>query len=144
MTKQRIVVAGASGFIGSALAKHFGNKAHLIALTRSHRKQIPHYDEVRQVDLFSKSATIKALANADFAVYLVHSMMPTARLVQANFEDLDALCAENFSHAAAYNAIRHIVYVGGLQPADQQISKHLESRAEVESILARHGVPVTT
>ena len=130
MTQLKVVIAGATGFIGSALAKHLATKYHKIALTRSSRDSIPHYDEVRQVDLFSKSETNAALKGADLAVYLVHSMMPTARLVQANFEDLDALCAENFAQAAAANGIRHIVYVGGLQPNDADTSKHLESREE--------------
>jgi uncharacterized protein YbjT (DUF2867 family) len=144
MTSKRIVVAGASGFIGSALAKHIGSKGHLIGLTRSSRKNIPNYDEVRQVDLFSKTASTNALKGADLAVYLVHSMMPAARLVQADFEDLDALCAENFAQAAAANGVQHIVYVGGLQPLDDALSRHLESRKEVENILGSHGVPVTT
>ena len=142
--KMRVVVAGATGFIGGALAESLGERFHLIGLTRSSRTHIDNYAEVRKVDLFSKAATTECLTGAEVAIYLVHSMMPSARLVQASFEDLDLLCAENFASAAAANGIKHIVYVGGLQPADGATSRHLESRVEVEQALGSHGVPVTT
>jgi uncharacterized protein YbjT (DUF2867 family) len=141
---QPIVVAGATGFIGTALASHLGGTHRLIGLTRSNRRRIDNYEETRQVDLFSRNATVAALSGAKVAVYLVHSMMPTARLVQAHFSDLDLLCAENFAEAAAVNGIEHIIYVGGLQPSGAHTSKHLKSRQEVEEALGSYGVPVTT
>jgi len=143
-TRPRVVVAGATGFIGSALGQALKDRVRLIGLTRSARSEIDYYAEVRRVDLFSKSDTVRALEGADYAVYLVHSMMPSARLVQANFEDLDVLCAENFAQAAAENGVQHIVYVGGLQPSSGVLSRHLESRVEVERVLGGHGVSVTT
>jgi len=142
--QKHVVVAGATGFIGSELGQSLGEHHHLIGLTRSSRPEIAHYDEARKVDLFSRPNTIAALESADVAVYLVHSMMPSARLVQASFEDLDLLCAENFAYAAAANGVKHIIYVGGLQPAGAHKSRHLQSRREVERALASHGVPVTT
>jgi uncharacterized protein YbjT (DUF2867 family) len=139
-----VAVAGATGFIGGALGKAIQDQVHLIGLTRSARSAIDHYAEVRRVDLFSKIDTARALKGVDYAVYLVHSMMPSARLVQANFADLDLLCAENFAQAAAENGVQHIVYVGGLQPSSGVLSRHLESRVEVEAVLGGHGVVVTT
>lgn len=143
-TKPVVAVAGATGFIGTALAAELAQRFELIGLTRSNRTSIANYDHVRSADLFSRSDTIAALKGVDFAIYLVHSMMPSARLVQANFRDLDLLCADNFAQAAAAQGVRHIVYVGGLQPRGGATSAHLESRVEVETVLASHGVPVTT
>jgi uncharacterized protein YbjT (DUF2867 family) len=139
-----VAVAGATGFLGSALGQALQDQVNLIGLTRSDRAAIDHYAEVRRVDLFSKTDTVRALKGVDYAVYLVHSMMPSARLVQSSFEDLDLLCAENFAQAAAENGVRHIVYVGGLQPSSGVLSRHLESRVEVERVLGGHGVSVTT
>ncbi len=139
-----VAVAGASGFIGSALAPRLRNRLRLVGLTRSNRTEIPNYDEVRQVDLFSRVDSLNGLKDIDYAVYLVHSMMPAARLVQANFRDLDLLCADNFAQAAAAQGVKHIVYVGGLQPQAETNSAHLQSRLEVEQVLASYGVPVTT
>ena len=85
-----------------------------------------------------------ALAGVDYAIYLVHSMMPSARLVQGSFEDLDLLCADNFAKAAGRAGVKQIVYLGGLMPSEDDVSAHLESRLEVEHVLGSAGVPVTS
>lgn len=46
----------------------------------------------------------------DTAIYLVHSMMPSAKLTQANFEDMDALLADNFGRAAK-SKVLNILYL---------------------------------
>ena len=91
-----------------------------------------------------KTLTEAGLKGVDYAIYLVHSMMPAARLVQANFRDLDVLCADNFAQGAAAQGVKHIVYVGGLQPGGDTNSMHLQSRLEVENVLGSYGVSVTT
>ena len=83
------------------------------------------------------------LAGADYALYLVHSMLP-ARLTQARFEDMDFILADNFARAAARAGVRQIVYLGGIIPDDAKLSRHLASRLEVERVLAARGVPVTS
>ena len=142
--KPTVVVAGSTGFIGTALATKLEKKFHLVGLTRSARASIPNYAEVRQIDLFSSGDAEKGLQGADYAIYLVHSMMPAASLVQASFRDLDLLCADNFAKAAAKQGVQHIIYVGGIQPEESDKSEHLESRVEVERVLESYGVPVTT
>ena len=141
--RQTVIVAGATGFLGSAIGEALGHQHHLIALSRSRRAPPEGYQSLRTVDLFSRRDTGAALAGADMAIYLVHSMMPAARLVQAHFRDLDLLCADNFARAAAAHGVRHIIYVSGLIPAVEQLSAHLESRLEVERVLGQYGVPVT-
>ena len=70
--------------------------------------------------------------------------MPSARLVQGSFSDLDLLCADNFARAAKRHDVKQIIYLGGLLPTTDELSLHLQSRAEVERALAATGVPVTT
>ena len=70
--------------------------------------------------------------------YLVHS------LGQRDFETRDADAARAFARAAAANGLRRIVYLGGLGDDDDQLSMHLRSRREVESLLGSTDVPVTT
>nr|ACU26481.1 predicted nucleoside-diphosphate-sugar epimerase [uncultured bacterium HF186_25m_13D19] len=139
-----VAVAGASGFIGQALGPNLSESFAPISLSRSLREPGGGYRSCRQVDLFSLSGATEALRGARFAVYLVHSMMPAARLVQGHFEDLDVLCADNFARAAAEVGIEHIVYVGGLLPSGNALSEHLRSRQEMERALGATGIPVTT
>ncbi len=60
-----------------------------------------------------------------------------------DFERLDAEAAEAFGQAAADAGVRQIVYLGGLGEEDGNLSAHLRSRREVETLLGGAGVPVT-
>ena len=100
--------------------------------------------EWRTCDLFSLAQTELAVHGADVAVYLVHSMLPAARLTQASFEDTDLLLADNFARACAKSGIRRVVYLGGLIPRADGLSRHLQSRLEVERVLASRGAQVVS
>lgn len=137
-----MVVAGASGFVGSALLPVLADECDVVALSRSVSAPLPGV-RWQGCDLFSLLQTERALAGADYAVYLVHSMLP-ARLTQARFEDMDFILADNFARSAARAGVKQIVYLGGIIPDDAQLSRHLASRLEVERVLAARGVPVTS
>jgi uncharacterized protein YbjT (DUF2867 family) len=124
--RRRIAVAGATGFVGKALIRALLPEHDVIALTRTlPSAPSPDGESFRACDLFDLRDAERALAGADAAVYLV--------------------CADNFASAAAANGVRHIVYLGGLLPErGEKLSRHLESRLEVERTLGSHGVPVTT
>ncbi|SNZ17139.1 Uncharacterized conserved protein YbjT, contains NAD(P)-binding and DUF2867 domains [Terribacillus aidingensis] len=145
--KKRPVVAlsGASGYIGSRLLEKLKKSFDIIALSRSGDKR-ENTEQVtwRSCDLFSQVDTEKGLKGADIAVYLVHSMKPSAKLTQASFEDMDVILADNFAQAAKKNGIKQIVYLSGIIPPEEKLSRHLRSRLEVEKILGSYGVPVTT
>lgn len=140
-----VAIAGASGFVGRALAARLAPTCRVIALGRgSGASKVDPAVESRRCDLFSLRDAEQALQGVEVAVYLVHSMIPNARLAQGNFEDFDLVCADNFARAAQAAGVRRIVYLGGLVPAGDQLSRHLRSRKEVEDALASRGVPVTT
>ena len=138
---QTVAIAGATGFVGRALCRELVPGRGVIALSRR-PDEIPGV-ETRVCDLFALEQVEAALAGADVAIYLVHSMLPSARLVQASFSDLDLLLADDFARAAERAGVPHILYVGGLVPEDGPLSPHLESRREVEQALASRGAALT-
>ncbi|MCC5806679.1 MAG: NAD(P)H-binding protein [Opitutales bacterium] len=144
---ETIAIAGASGFVGSALRRVLADRFRFRALTRSpvvaSSSPADWNTEWRQCDLFSLPQLRDALAGTRRAVYLVHSMLPSARLNQSRFEDLDLLLADNFARMAAANGLEEIVFLGGLIPEGSGLSPHLRSRLEVEAALGSTGVPVT-
>ena len=88
-----------------------------------------------QQTYFDLDEVTKVMKDVDTAIYLVHSMMPSAKLTQASFEDMDALLADNFARAAQKQGVKHIVYMSGLIPENDELSAHLRSRLECEKIL---------
>lgn len=73
-------------------------------------------------------------------------MLPSSRLVQGSFQDMDLQLADNFVRAAEAVGIQHIIYLGGLIPEDlpsEQLSRHLASRLEVETVLRSHSIPIS-
>ncbi len=142
--KPVLAIAGASGFVGRALAPLLEERFQVVGLSRSPRDAGDGFAEYRECDLFSLKAAERAVEGVEYAVYLVHNMMPSTKLTQGSFADLDLVCADNFARAAAQAGVRQIVFLGGLCPSGDPLSEHLESRVEVERTLASHGVPVTT
>lgn len=144
-----ICIAGANGFIGKALCQNLSDRHLVFGITR---ERLPvaaqNLDrkngiQLRSANLFSLLELERAMEGGDVAVYLVHSMLPSSRLTQGSFEDLDAILADNFARAAKAKGIKRIVYLSGLMP-EGNLSPHLRSRKEVECILASHGVPVVS
>jgi len=141
----KIVIAGASGYIGKNLINVLKDDAKIVALTRNVTNQ-PNEGQViwRSCDLFSMVEAEESLRGADYAVYLVHSMLPSAKLTQGSFEDMDLILADNFARAAEKTGVKQIVYLSGLIPNTTELSRHLRSRLEVEHVLNSYSVPVTT
>ena len=148
ITRPRVAVTGASGYIGNAFVERFRERYEIVGLSRTERPSHPERGPARwrECDLYNLRQVEDALEGCDVAIYLVHSMSPSARLTQANFADIDLILADNFARGAAKVGVKHILYVGGLLPSDEdedELSKHLASRKEVEDALGGHGVPVT-
>ncbi len=92
--------------------------------------------EVREADVLEPDTLGPALAGADVAYYLVHSM---GRGSDGDFAARDKAGAENFAAAAGAAGVRRIVYLGGLGEG----SEHLASRHATAEALRACEVPVT-
>ena len=139
----KIVVAGASGFVGKNLINVLKENHEVVGISRQPRRSENGITWV-QCDLFSLLDIEKTLSDADVAIYLVHSMLPSAALTQGSFRDFDMILADNFARAAKISKIKHIIYLSGIIPPDAILSEHLQSRLEVENILKSSGVPTTS
>src|SRR3954451_15121384 len=80
----------------------------------------------------------RALRDVDVAYYLLHSLGTGPKFAQT-----DRRTALTFAQAAREEHVGRIVYLGGLYPEGEDLSRHLESRKEVGEILLASGVPTT-
>ncbi|MGZ3442280.1 MAG: NmrA family NAD(P)-binding protein, partial [Polyangia bacterium] len=138
MEPRRILVTGATGFVGSAVRPALVAAGwQLRCLTRdvaAARRRWPGADWV-EGDLADEGAAARALAGCRAALYLVHSMGEGAGFHQ---RELDG--AQRFARAAAAAGLERIVYLGGVAPSGTG-SEHLRSRAEVGALLRAGSVP---
>ncbi len=144
--KPLLVIAGATGFIGRWFIAHYSEHYRIRALSRGevNPQDSDSNVEWHQVNLYSLTSTSNALKDADYALYLVHSMAPSSRLNQGEFQDTDLLLADNFARGAEEQNLNHIVFIGGILPKDSsKFSTHLRSRYETEQTLASRKTPLT-
>lgn len=94
------------------------------------RARLPADAEVVRGDVTTGAGLDEALAGADVAYYLVHSMGAAG-----DFAERDRHAAQTFASAARRAGVRRVIYLGGLRAAGDG-STHLSSREEVGAILA--------
>ena len=133
----RVLVTGATGFIGRRLVPALLDAGHDVRAMTRHPETYDGPGEPVGADVTDAGTLGPALEGVDVAIYLVHS------LDDPDFERKDADAARHFSRAAAAAGVKQIVYMGGLGDEDHDLSAHLRSRREVESLLGGDGVPVT-
>ncbi len=145
--RKRLVIAGASGSIGTALCRDLADDYDILAVTHLEaraKNPIPDLPVTwRHCDMFSRSEMVDALAGADYAIYLIHTRLASARLDQAQCEDMELIIADNFAKAASMRGVRQIICLRGLLPADAVEPEIARRRNEVVEALQASGTPVT-
>jgi len=138
MSEKRILLTGATGFVGAAVYPALAAAGWQIrCLTRdasSAKRRRPALQWV-EGDIADAGAMARALEGCEAALYLVHGMGEGG-----DFESRDREGAVRFSRAAASAGVRRIVYLGGMAPRAGHPSPHLRSRLQVGEVL--RGGPV--
>lgn len=137
----RILIVGASGYIGGRLAPLLRERGHdLVLMGRDPRPLAARFpdDTVVAGDLLNPATLAAALDGVEVAYYLAHSMGAGER----GFADRDRRAARNFAQAARLAGVSRLIYLGGLGDDSANLSHHLASRHETGAELAAHGVPV--
>jgi len=150
----RILVSGASGFIGRRLVRRLllwpgSTNWSIRCMTRNANSLSGYFQDDRgnlefvQADVQNYPELVKALAGVDIAFYLIHSMEGSSKEWK-KFAERDRNAAENFAKAVNEAGVSRVIYLGGLTYAPvQELSKHMRSRMEVGEILKKSNAGVT-
>jgi uncharacterized protein YbjT (DUF2867 family) len=141
---KRVLVAGATGYIGRRLVADLaaaGHQVRCLARTPGKLDAEPWRGQVEVTtgDVLDPDSLTEAFRDVDVAYYLIHSIGS-----DADWQARDRTAAENFRDAAAEAGVEQIIYMGGLGDSSSgELSPHLASRHEVGRVLASGAVPAT-
>ncbi len=142
----RCLVTGATGYIGSRLVAALAHDGVAVTATARSTDKLDGFDFPEQVgraelDVSDEQSCRQAFAAAaeqlggtvTAAYFLVHS------IGEGDFAEQDLESARVFAAAAKDAGVARIVYLGGFVPHDEELSEHLESRADVGDALGEAG-----
>ncbi|MEO7070791.1 MAG: NAD(P)H-binding protein, partial [Nostocoides sp.] len=137
----RILVAGATGYVGSRLVPVLlaaGHEVRVGVRRADLAARMPWAGgaEVVPLEVRERSQARAALAGMDALCYLVHG------LAGDDFAGEDRIAAETMATEAVGADLSRIVYLSGLVPdvGAADLSPHIASRLEVEQILTASGI----
>lgn len=137
MSPLRVLVTGATGYIGSRLVSSLLDEGHHVVVGSRNLEKLGGFGWIEDVtpvyldtaDAASVDSAFHVAGDVDVVYYLVHG------IGQPGFRDADNAAAANVARAARAAGVRRIVYLGGFVPTEGQLSEHLTSRAEVAEAL---------
>lgn len=139
---QRILVLGASGYIGQHLVKRLSEQGFPVLAAARHidrlKKQNLPGVECHQLDLNQPDALPALLAQADTVYYLVHGMGEGGDFIRHERQ-----VALNVRNALRQVPVREVIFLSSLQVAEQEQSDHLRARQVTADLLRESSVPVT-
>ncbi len=145
----KILVTGASGFIGSHLVSKLSSlrQHEIVCMTRNVKSLNGRFDgqiKIIKADVSHYRDLLKAMTGVDIAFYLIHSMEGSSKEWK-KFAERDIIAAENFAKAATECGVKRIIYLGGLSNEENiaNLSDHMRSRMHVGEILKTSSAKVT-
>ena len=140
----KILVTGATGYIGKRLIPLLVNEGHqIVCAVRDQLRADKNYEDdddisVVEADFLNPETLNNIPKDIDIAFYLIHSMSNTSK----DFQLLEETCAENFKTYIETTSVNQVIYLSGITN-DANLSKHLSSRKNVEQTLASSHYALT-
>lgn len=137
------LVTGATGYVGGRLVPALLEVDHDVRVLVRNAGKAHAHDWASQVDIHQGDATNQedvrsAMQGVDVLYYLLHSIGSGS-----DFAETERRIAQTFADEAKAAGVSRIVYLGGMDPQDEELSEHLASRKEVGDVLLNSGVPTT-
>ncbi|MFS6935240.1 DUF2867 domain-containing protein [Klebsiella oxytoca] len=138
---QRILVLGASGYIGQHLVTRLSEQGFTVLaaarqIDRLKKQHLPGV-ECYSLDLNQPDALPALLAQVDTVYYLVHGMGEGGDFIRHERQ-----VALNVRDALRKTPVNEVIFLSSLQVAEEEQSDHLRARQITGDLLRESGVPV--
>ncbi len=139
----KILITGANGYIGQRLIPVLLEQGHALycCVRNKNRFEAEHNHEhiqTLEIDFLNPDTSQSFPENIDTAYYLIHSMSTSG----SDFEDEETQTVRRFLELIEKTSCKQVIYLSGIVN-EEELSKHLSSRLNVEKILNTGLVPVT-
>ena len=140
----RVLLTGATGYIGRRLLPVLIMQGHhVVCCVRDPDRFNPPGSlkpkiDVVKVDFLQEDTLPNIPLDIDVAFYLIHSMSNSDE-----YDTLEAISATNFKSYLSVTQVKQVIYLSGIVNEDN-LSKHLQSRKNVENILSGGSYYLTT
>ncbi|SKB87047.1 SDR family oxidoreductase [Daejeonella lutea] len=141
----KILLTGVTGYIAQRLLPVLLEEGHQVVCCVRDKSRF-NQEKYNSTELtiieadFLKPETLREIPDdIQAAYYLIHSMSTET----GEFGEMEQTCAKNFSQRINQTTANQVVYLSGIVNSDD-LSKHLESRKNVEDILSGNKFALTT
>lgn len=140
----KILLTGVTGYIAQRLLPVLLQNGHqVVCCVRDKHRFRNKFDSQNTLIVeadFLKKETLHSIPNdIEVAFYLIHSMSANA----GDFTSLEQECAQNFKEKIERTTAKQVIYLSGIVN-ENNLSKHLSSRKNVEEILGSSKYALTT
>jgi uncharacterized protein YbjT (DUF2867 family) len=141
----KILLTGVTGYIAQRLLPVLLENGHEVICcvrdkNRFNRKKYSAKNLiVIEADFLNKESLQQIPQDIEVAYYLIHSMSTQT----GDFGNMEEVCAANFRNCIENTNAKQVVYLSGISNAEE-LSKHLSSRKNVESVLSGASFALTT
>lgn len=140
----KVLLTGSTGYIGKRLLQQLLEQGHeVICLVRNLERLLTAEQSTEgiqgiEADLLNTVPSSLHTLDFDVAFYLIHSMSTSIK----EFMNEEALSAGNFADFIRQTNCKQIIYLSGISNSEK-LSRHLQSRRNVEDILRNSGKHLT-
>lgn len=140
----KVLLTGSTGYIGKRLLQQLVEQGHEVICMVRNLERLMTQDQpmncIRgiEADLLRPVPESLYTLDIDIAFYLIHSMSTSI----SEFMKEEALSAGNFADYLKHTNCRQIIYLSGISNS-KKLSRHLQSRRNVEDILRNSGIHLT-
>ncbi len=141
----KILLTGVTGYIAQRLLPVLLDNGHEVICCVRDKNRFNNGNyltsklSVIEVDFLKKESLHLIPTEIEVAYYLIHSMSTQS----GNFENMEQICASNFRNFIEQTNAKQVIYLSGISNAEE-LSKHLSSRKNVETILSGAHFALTT